>query len=349
MYSCNKCQINFPTLAEYFTHMKNTNHKFQCSNCNTEFQNRTDLEKHLRNKICSHKNPSHFQSLDSFAKEQEHESLGDELESDLNSFDAIGLDRLFEKSFTITGYKDPIKCFARFRPRIKTILMKFLLKSTVKYFCTMKIRMFKVGGDGERVYDSVGFFGGNFHCLTREDLDDQLDQTSNNLNSNFENFSANGSGWVLERVEKITLKVAKNIDIGGGTYIPTPPALRKRRGLINVRNLHNLKCFEYSLLAAYHNDELKSKASRPSSYKEWVGKQFDFSEFPLPMHPSMIPKFEKKYHLSINLYHIESEGQQITPLLISKKRVKDPINMLLIEDKKNSKYHYTWIKKMRLY
>ena len=47
------------------------------------------------------------------------------------------------------------------------------------------------------------FFGGSFHCITDDDIDEQLDQASHNLNSNFEKFATNGSGWILEKVEKI--------------------------------------------------------------------------------------------------------------------------------------------------
>ena len=356
MYYCELHNMNFDSLNEFFTHMNEINHLFMCPYCKTEFQEKKNLDNHLKDKICSKKckicgekfktpeefkNHTHYRSLDTGI---DYDSQDSESESNENTFDQVAFDRLFEKTYTVSGYKDPIKCFARYRPRFRALLTKFVQRSTVKYFCTMKVRMFKVGVEGERVYDSVGFFGGTFHCLTEEDIDEQLDKASYNLNSNFEKFSTNGSGWVCERVTSITFKIAKNIDVGGGSYIPTPLSVKKK-ALVNVQNIDDLRCFEYSILAAVHNGEVQ-RPNRPSSYKQWIGVQFDFSEFPVPMHPSLIPKFEKKNNLSINLYHIDSRGSQITPLLISKKREKKPINLLLIEDKDKAKYHYAWIKNL---
>ena len=207
----------------------------------------------------------------------------------------------------------------------------------------MKVRMFKKGADGSRDYDTVGFYGGTYHILTETEVDDCLNQTSQMLNSTFETFSTNGSGWILERVEKITLKVAKkSLDKKGGSYIPTPKSIRTKHAVINVQN-KDLKCFEYSILAALHHKQLL-KPERVSSYKKWINTEFDMTEFPQPMHPKMIHKFEEKYNLSINVYHIESEGNLVTPFLISKKRANNPINLLLIEDSKAKSHHYVYIK-----
>ena len=196
MYYCELHNMNFDSLNEFFTHMNEINHLFMCPYCKTEFQEKKNLDNHLKDKICSKKckicgekfktpeefkNHTHYRSLDTGI---DYDSQDSESESNENTFDQVAFDRLFEKTYTVSGYKDPIKCFARYRPRFRALLTKFVQRSTVKYFCTMKVRMFKVGVEGERVYDSVGFFGGTFHCLTEEDIDEQLDKASYNLNSN---------------------------------------------------------------------------------------------------------------------------------------------------------------------
>merc|ERR1711860_357680 len=110
------------------------------------------------------------------------------------------------------------------------------------------------------------------------EVDDHLNHTSQMLNTNFETFSTNGSGWVLERVEKITLKVAKrHLDKKGSSYIPTPKSIRNKLAVINVQN-KDLKSFEYSILAALHHKELQ-KPHRVSSYKDWINREFDMTEF----------------------------------------------------------------------
>ena len=43
-----------------------------------------------------------------------------------------------------------------------------------------------------------------------------------------------------KRLKKLTIKIAKNIDMGGGSYIPTPSNIKKQ-ALINVQNLYDLR------------------------------------------------------------------------------------------------------------
>ena len=43
-----------------------------------------------------------------------------------------------------------------------------------------------------------------------------------------------------KRLKKLTIKIAKNIGMGGGSYIPTPSNIKKQ-ALINVQNLYDLR------------------------------------------------------------------------------------------------------------
>ena len=335
--------------------------QFFCPNCSKSFKYQRNLTRHIRDKTClkcrlckksfdnkvlleEHSN-THFENIHKNQEFKEDDTnANDDTDVEEPFVERTGFEeKLHESVFKVSGYRDPYKCFQRYRPRLKRILFESLKKSSIKFFVTMKVRMFKKGVDGSREYDVVGFYGGTYHCLTETEVDDCLDQTSQMLNSNFETFSTNGSGWILEKVEKITLKVAKKVlDKKGGSYIETPKSIKSKNAVINVQN-KDLKCFEYSILAALHHKELQNPI-RVSSYNKWVNKEFDMTEFPQPMHPKMIHKFEKKYSLSINLYHIESEGNMVTPFLISKKRLSNPINLLLIEDTKRKSHHYVYIK-----
>ena len=372
MFLCHECGLQFQNIEGLNYHIgdehlhpsekgvkfNNTN-QFFCKYCNKYFKHQRSLKRHIRDKTClrcrfckksfdstvlleQHRD-THFESL----HKSNHQASKDLDENDVDDesvLERTGFEeKLQETVYKISGYKDTYKCFQRYKPRLKKVLLKALKNSSVKFFVTMKVRMFKRGVDGSREYDVVGFYGGTYHCLTEAELDDYLNQTSQKLNSNFETFSTNGSGWILEKVEQITLKVAKrNLNKKGGSYIQTPKSIRSKHAIINVQN-KDLRCFEYSILAALHHEELQNP-SRVSSYKKWIDKEFDMTEFPQPMHPKMIHKFEEKYSLSINLYHMESEGANITPFLISKKRLQNPINLLLIEDTQGKSYHYVYIK-----
>ena len=376
MFLCDKCGLQFQIIEELDNHLRDYHYQpsnasvnyddtgqFFCPQCLKNFKHQRSLTRHLRYKTClrcrlckktfdskvwlEQHRYTHFKNLQKSMdqeskKEDANENVFDEDEKLI--LERTGFeDKLHETIYKVSGYKDPYKCFQIYKPRLHKILIKALKNSSVKFFVTMKVRMFKKGADGSRDYDVVGFYGGTYHCLTETEVDDHLNQTSQMLNSNFETFSSNGSGWILERVEKITLKVAKkNLNKNGGSYIPTPKSIRNKNAVINVQN-KDLKCFEYSLLAALHHGELKNPV-RASSYKKWINKEFNMKEFPQPMPPKMIHKFEEKYSLSINLYHIEKDGNMVTPFLISKKRSINPINLLLIEDIQGMCHHYVYIK-----
>ena len=65
-------------------------------------------------------------------------------------------------------------------------------------------------------------------------------------------FASNGSGWVLEKVIKITVNFARYQPITGSSYIALPSKLQNCRGLLNIRNHEDANCFLYCYIAAYH-------------------------------------------------------------------------------------------------
>ena len=74
--------------------------------------------------------------------------------------------------------------------------------------------------------ETVLFFHGAMHTLLREDDYDEAFQNSlNKIWIAFDIYLKNGSGWILERVEKILLNIYKYEPIGSSIYIPTPEAI----------------------------------------------------------------------------------------------------------------------------
>ena len=65
-------------------------------------------------------------------------------------------------------------------------------------------------------------------------------------------FSSNGSGWVLEKINNLELKIVKFNPIRGSSYLALPSELVNDRNLINIRNINDSNCFLYCYTAAYH-------------------------------------------------------------------------------------------------
>ena len=243
MFLCDKCGLQYQNIEELNNHLRNDHlhpsknrvnyditNNFFCPECLKRFEHQRSLTRHIRDKTClrcrfckktfdtkvllEEHRETHFENIHK-SKHQESKTE----DTDENSYDddepvieRTGFEqKLNETQYKVIGYRDPYKCFQRYKPRLKKNILKSLKNSSIKFFVTMKVRMFKKGADGSRDYDTVGFYGGTYHILTETEVDDCLNQTSQMLNSTFETFSTNGSGWILERVEKITLKVAKKI------------------------------------------------------------------------------------------------------------------------------------------
>ena len=59
------------------------------------------------------------------------------------------------------------------------------------------------------------------------------------------------------------------------------------------------------IASRYYQDIDQKSASRPSTYKDYMGKTFDFQGCSIPMKLDDITRFEKNNDLAINVYHIE--------------------------------------------
>jgi len=93
------------------------------------------------------------------------------------------------------------------------------------------------------------------------------DQTMSDLNCQLENFSKRGSFYVLERVTRFVLTIARYRPLHGSSYIKTPRFLVWKRCFVNIRN-NDQKCFLYSVLSALH--EPQKNKERLSNYVPYL-------------------------------------------------------------------------------
>ena len=75
--------------------------------------------------------------------------------------------------------------------------------------------------------------------------------------------------------------------MGASSYIPTPMSKYGKKAIVNVMNIEDHRCFEYSVIAALHPAKVTDE--RPPSYEQSMGQLKN-------VNPSMkindIPKFE---------------------------------------------------------
>ena len=77
-----------------------------------------------------------------------------------------------------------------------------------------------------------------------------IEHMVNQVNS----FSYHGSGWIIDRIEKLQISFAAFSPTRAGSYLELPDALSAASTLLtNINTKDDDRCFLYCFVAAYHN------------------------------------------------------------------------------------------------
>ena len=96
-----------------------------------------------------------------------------------------------------------------------------------------------VGSKMERV-DFGGLADKTFHAMVEQML------------LALSNFASHGSGWTLNQIVNIEIRLAKAKPIRTSSYLALPDNLARTCSLLNIRNREDENCFLYCYTAAYH-------------------------------------------------------------------------------------------------
>lgn len=77
-----------------------------------------------------------------------------------------------------------------------------------------------------------------------------------------------------------------------GSYIPTPPSLKNRKGLINIKNLDDHECFKYAVCAAIHHDAFTRRSRSTASNWKPFFKKYEWGNMCFPITLTDIQVFE---------------------------------------------------------
>jgi len=147
---------------------------------------------------------------------------------------------------------------------------------------------------------------------------------------------------VVERIQIAYVNVACYQPLHGGTYLPLPAKLAKKKAIINVKNKGN-ECLKLALRAALFPPKDGKNPQRPSKYPVNDGINYVGIDFPTPV--EQIEKLEAQNpKLAINVFGWENDCVIVHH--ISRKQANVPrINLMLIES--GEIQHYCYVKKVR--
>lgn len=97
---------------------------------------------------------------------------------------------------------------------------------------------------------------------------------------------SHGSGWVVSKIEKMFVDIARYQPLAGRSYLPLPDYLKVKKAIVNVQNTDD-QCLKWALLSALH--PAVRHAQRVSKYLPY-SQELDFSGVDFPATLSDVSK-----------------------------------------------------------
>ena len=231
---------------------------------------------------------------------------------------------------------DPRAFLEGVRPQIQAKLEEEIKAlNGIKFQLALKVQLRKDNPDGSEEYTDPVLRHKQEAILQNSEIVGALNQAFPSIQETLEKWTQRGSGWVVDRVETLWLDIARYQPLGGGSYIPTPVAVRNKKEVVNVKNKDD-HCFWWALRSILF--PARDHIDRLSKYPTDGGLIREGTDSPTPIF--QIPRAERQNDLAINVFGWD---KGVIVHHISKQPEDMPRrNLLLIE--KAGKFHYTGIK-----
>uniref|UniRef100_A0A158P4N4 DNA-directed DNA polymerase n=1 Tax=Tetranychus urticae TaxID=32264 RepID=A0A158P4N4_TETUR len=142
-------------------------------------------------------------------------------------------------------------------------------------------------------------------------------------------FTQRGSGWVLQSVKVLEIRVGKLKEHSGGCdSTKLPSDFNKKKSLLSPKCRKD--CFKWSILMALHPQKMNKE--RIGHYKVFE-KQYDFSQVDGMTTLSQVKRFTKRNNVSVNVYTLTpDEKKKVVPLMVAKVRQLKHANLFLFNE-----------------
>ena len=151
-----------------------------------------------------------------------------------------------------------------------------------------------------------------FNGIEKETYLEMIEHMVNAINT----FASHGSGWIVERIEKLAVSFAAFSPIRAGSYIDLPDSLKPvKQSFTNIKTRNDQKCFLYCFVAAYHDRysetttalypaaqsyQHRNKLKNYKLSQEHVVKNEGWYEMPMGLYD--IDRFEQLNNCQVNVF-----------------------------------------------
>ena len=176
--------------------------------------------------------------------------------------------------------------------KLKDELYEF---NSIKFHLAVQVKLEKEVQDNS-VRESTAWLRTKQNPIQQK-ADINLDSLFGDLQTKRGNYQRDSSNWRLQRVEAVSLDIARHQPLRGSSYIDLPSKLKNKKATTNVNNNDN-DCLRWSLRAALF--PVDKHPQRCSSYPKDDGLDFSGISSPTPI--SEISRVESQNNLAINVF-----------------------------------------------
>ncbi|XP_053209837.1 uncharacterized protein LOC128393666 [Panonychus citri] len=308
MFECSECGVSFKKFKSLFIHKEQCS-LLKCSKCKTRFKDKEMFIDHVI------KCKTVVSSLGDVATFRLHKSA---YKGVLEIYVKLGSWSSLENLFTAE------------RQNIINLISHVIGKiGSIKTQVCVLIKFIKQKPDGDTDSTEIYKISQSEPLTHSSQIEKMITKCIENLELVVDQFTQRGSGWVLQTVKMLEIRVGKLKENSGGcSSVKLPLNLIRKRSLVSpVCKSH---CFKWAVLIALHPQA--THRQRVSKYKKFE-KWYKFRDID-PITPfSQINRFEKRNNVSINVYTLTlCKKPKVVPLKINKDRKTSHINLFLFND-----------------
>ena len=223
-------------------------------------------------------------------------------------------------------------------------------RNALKFHLIVKAQLSRTTSDGKEQIANPYFCSVPKIILHSTDIDDEIVIAGECIKELLSTHEGQGSGFKLNLMLDCQLQFATYDRIGGSSYILLPKYIQNKNATINIKNVSDQNCFQYSVL--YSKLQPTDHPYRPTQYKKHLA-ELDMSGIRTAVEITQINKFEKRNcEYSVNVYALDELKTKsrdnkaiLFPLYNTKERNrKYHANLLLVTS--GDKRHYAVIKNL---
>src|SRR3989454_192059 len=242
----------------------------------------------------------------------------------------------------IVNKDDPLVQMNQLDTRINFLLNIALKKQKgIKFNLGFKIKFIKTV-DGVETKDSSTI---SEKCVTvthKSEIKEALKLQKESLLRQIDRFTNGGSGLRIHRITRNFINIYKYKPLRARGFIKLPDKINNKKATINIQNKDD-KCFIYCLGRRFDPNPEKAHLERVNKHLKKVCSDLAFDKIKTPVTVKDIPKIEKEFDISINLFR-HNEDCEIYPILLTKKVAIENKRIDLLITSREDEHHYVWIK-----